>query len=139
MQIRPPTTDDAIAACFPLFHVLRPHLIAGEFVARVRRQQASGYHLICGYDGEAVVAAAGFRFLEFLAWGRVLYVDDLITAPEHRQRGHGHALMEWLIARAKEADCDELHLDSGYHRHDAHRLYLNQGLQLTSHHFSRKL
>jgi len=90
-------------------------------------------------DSEAVVAAAGYRILEFLAWGRVLYIDDLITLPEKRGAGYAGALMDWMIDHAREQRCDEIHLDSGYQRHDAHRLYLNKGLQLGCHHFSMKL
>ena len=37
--------------------------------------------------------------------------------------------------------CDELHLDSGVgpEREDAHRLYFNTGLRITSFHFARPL
>jgi GNAT superfamily N-acetyltransferase len=139
MNILHATFDAEIASLFPVFKALRPHLVEAEFVARVRRQQAEGYRLSYLRDAEGAVAAAGYRRLEFLAWGRVLYVDDLITLPEKRGAGYAGALMDWLIAHAREQGCDELHLDSGYQRHDAHRLYLKKGLQLGCHHFSMKL
>jgi len=139
MNILHATSDAEIAALFPVFKVLRPHLIESDFVALVRRQEARGYRLSYLRDSEVVVAAAGYRMLDFLAWGRVLYVDDLITLPEKRGAGYGGALMDWMIAHAREQGCDELHLDSGYQRHDAHRLYLNKGLQIGCHHFSMKL
>jgi GNAT superfamily N-acetyltransferase len=128
-----------IAACFPVIKVLRPHLVETEFVPRVLRQQSQGYRLCCLRDSGIVVAAAGYRLLEFLAWGTVLYVDDLVTIPEKRGSGYGGALVDWLISQAREQGCDELHLDSGYQRHTAHRLYLSKGLKLSSHHFSIKL
>jgi GNAT superfamily N-acetyltransferase len=139
MKIQPATTDGEILACFPVFRVLRPHLIEADFVARVRRQESTGYRLIFIGDAQSVGAAAGYRVMEFLAWGRVLYVDDLITLPERRGAGLGGALMDWLIGRAREEGCDGLHLDSGYLRKDAHRLYLNKGLALSCHHFSVEL
>jgi GNAT superfamily N-acetyltransferase len=82
---------------------------------------------------------AGFRFLHTLAWGHVLYVDDLVTRSDARGRGHGRRLMEWLEAEARAHGCDQLHLDSGHQRHDAHRLYLNSGMHISSHHFSKSL
>ena len=139
MNILQATTDTEIGALFPVFKTLRPHLIEAEFASRIRRQQSQGYRLSYLRDSETVVAAAGYRVLEFLAWGRVLYVDDLITLPEKRGAGYAGALMDWMIARAREQGCDEIHLDSGYQRHDAHRLYLNKGLQFGCHHFSMKL
>ena len=139
MNILKATSDTEIGALFQVFKVLRPHLIEAEFVSRIRRQRSQGYRLIYLRDPEAVAAAAGYRILEFLAWGKVLYIDDLITLSEKRGAGFAGALMDWLIAHAREQKCDELHLDSGYQRHDAHRLYLNKGMQLGCHHFSMKL
>jgi GNAT superfamily N-acetyltransferase len=138
-QVQTAHTDAEILACFPVMSVLRPHLEATSFMSRVRRQQAQGYTLVFIREGDTVVAAAGYRCADFLAWGRVLYVDDLIAAPEKRGRGYGGALMDWLTQRAEDEGCDELHLDSGYQRHDAHRLYLNKGMRLASHHFARVL
>lgn len=139
MEIFHANTDTEITACFPVMNALRPHLERASFVARVRQQQAQGYQLVFIRDGNAVVSAAGFRILEFLAWGKILYVDDLITDPGSRGRGYAGALMDWLIARARAERCAELHLDSGYLRHAAHRLYLNKGLELNCHHFALKL
>ena len=139
MNILHATSEAEIAACFSVFKVLRPHLIEAEFIVRVLRQQSQGYRLCYIRDSQLVVASAGYRLLEFLAWGKILYVDDLITLPEKRGSGYGGALMDWLISHARDQGCDELHLDSGYQRHAAHRLYLNKGLQLACHHFSMKL
>ena len=132
-------SDEDIRRCFAALKVLRPHLDEAALVPQVRRQQAAGYCLLGLGPAEApALAAAGYRQAEFLAWGRVLYIDDLITRPEARGRGYGGQLLDWLIARAAALGCDEVHLDSGYQRHDAHRLYLNKGFDLGCHHFSRK-
>ena len=139
MEVRPAHSDAEISACFPVMKFLRPHLEAATFVATVRRQTTQGYQLVFIRNADAVVSAAGFRILEFLAWGKVLYVDDLITDPAHRGRGLGSTLLDWLLNQARAQHCAELHLDSGYLRHAAHRLYLNQGLELSCHHFSLKL
>ena len=130
------TTDTEITACFDAFKALRPHLDPNEFLSQVRRQQIQSYQILALEADGRIASVAGFRFGEFLAWGRVLYIDDLSTLPEFRGRGFGGLLMDWLIDRAKTEDCRALHLDSGYARHAAHRLYLNKGLQMTSHHFA---
>lgn len=130
-------TDEEIRRCFPLYHELRPHLVEAEIVERVRRQQRGhGYVLVFVEEEGVPVALAGFREAEFLAWGRVLYVDDLVTAAKARGRGHGGLLMDWLLAEARRRGCAELHLDSGVHRFSAHRLYHSRRLEISSHHFS---
>ena len=47
--------------------------------------------------------------------------------------------MDWLIEEAKRLHCDQLHLDSGVgpDRTDAHRLYFNKRMRISSFHFSR--
>ena len=133
------TTDKQILACFPVMKVLRPHLEAATFLAKVRRQETAGYRLVFLEEKRSVVSAAGFRVLEFMAWGKVLYVDDLITDPEKRGHGRAGALLDWLIGQARAEGCGELHLDTGYQRHAAHRLYLKKGLELSCHHLALKL
>lgn len=122
---------------------LRPHLDSlDEFVRLVNQnQRPEGYRLVGSFeDGmEDAAAVAGFRTGHMLSRGFYLYVDDLGTRAAFRRRGHGASLMEWLIAEGRRLGCARLHLDSGVHRHDAHRLYLNQRLDITAHHFHRSL
>ena len=132
-------SDADLAACFPTFRALRPHLMEADFVPQVRRQQAQGYRILALRTVGGVKSVAGFRVGEFLAWGRILYLDDLATLPGETGQGYAGALLDRLIALARESGCDAVHLDSGYARHAAHRLYLNKGFRLASHHLSLEL
>ena len=132
-------TSTAILRCFPVMVQLRPHLREEEFAERITRQRAQGYHL--GYletDGQ-VRAVAGYRYFNTLPWGRICYVDDLVTESAHRSQTFGRTLFEWLVARAREAECEQLHLDSGVQRFDAHRFYLARRMAISCHHFSLSL
>lgn len=129
-------TDAQIIACFPAMKVLRPHLDEVEFLPAVRMQQSQGYRLLYLEADDIITSAAGYRILHFLAWGKVMYIDDLITLPSEKRKGYAGQLLDWLIAEAKLHNCDGLHLDSGYQRADAHRLYLNKGFTLNCHHFA---
>ena len=66
---------------------------------------------------------------------------DFSTLPDARGRGHGGWLMRWLVDEATRLGCEQLQLDSGVGsaRTDAHRLYMNHGLSISSHHFARRL
>jgi predicted GNAT superfamily acetyltransferase len=133
-------TDEEILRCHGVMAELRPHVAADTFVERVRRlEQIKQFRLAFLEDDSQVRAVAGFYFTENLAWGKYLYVDDLVTASTHRSRGAGRQLFDWLLARAQAADCDELHLDSGVQRFGAHRFYLRLRMDITSHHFRLKL
>jgi len=118
---------------------LRPGIGSREgFAERVDEvQRPEGYRLAASFDpdtGEAA-AVAGFRLGHNLHRGRYIYVDDLVTRSDFRSRGHGAALMAWLIAESERLGCDQLHLDSGVQRFDAHRFYLTHRMRITAHHF----
>ncbi len=132
-------TDPELRRCYPIIRQLRPHLSALEFLGQVKRQRAHGYQVVFLEAGQKVRAVAGYRVTECLAWGKFLYVDDLVTREEDRSRGYGQVLFDWLVAEAARLDCSELHLDSGVHRFGAHRFYLARRMDITCHHFARKL
>jgi GNAT superfamily N-acetyltransferase len=113
-----------------------------SFIRRVDdMQRPEGYRLVGAFEeGESeALAVAGFRTDHSLAWGDYLYIDDLSTLPEARRRGNARALLDWLLEEGRRLGCDQLHLDSGVglDRADAHRLYLNAGMVIVSHHFAR--
>ncbi|MDP6443111.1 MAG: GNAT family N-acetyltransferase [Pirellulaceae bacterium] len=140
IQIQTAEHDDDIMRCFPVIQELRPHVREDKFVSQVRAQSAQcGYALaLAQLDGQ-VVGVAGFRITENLAWGRHVFVDDLVTAAAARSRGVGSALLHWLVRLGKSEGCGQLHLDSGVQRHDAHRFYLRERMDITSHHFALSL
>lgn len=80
-------------------------------------------------------AVAGYRYLESLISGKFLYVDDLVTRAADRSRGFGKQILEWLISEARAHGCENLELDSGVQRFDAHRFYLTNRMNIASYHF----
>jgi len=137
VEINLAESDEAVRRCYPVMVQLRPHLSEPAFVEQVRRQQKRfDYCLAYAAERGKVTAVAGFRISECLAWGKFLYVDDLVTDSTHRSHGLGKRLFDWLVKRASEEGCDQLHLDSGVQRFEAHRFYLREQMHITSHHFA---
>ena len=128
-------SDAEISRCYPVMQQLRSHVAAADFVAIVRRQMDGGYRLACLEEAGGVQAVSGFRVIENLVGGRVLYVDDLVTDAAARSRGHGKHLFDWLVARARAEACAFLEPDSGVQRFDAHRFYFVNRMVISSHHF----
>jgi hypothetical protein len=65
-------TDAEISETFPVMRQLRPHLEEGQYLEFVRRLQRSGYRLAFATASGEVRCVAGFRVVEFLAYGRFL-------------------------------------------------------------------
>jgi GNAT superfamily N-acetyltransferase len=135
MTITLAKTDKQITACHPVMHQLRPHLNAGDFLTAVKRMKRETYQLVALADPD-IRAVAGFRKMEMLATGPVLYVDDLVTDAKYRSKGYGAKLLQWLLDEAKREGCQYLELDSGTQRLDAHRFYERNQLQKAAFHFS---
>jgi len=88
-------------------------------------------------EGE-VRAVAGYRYLESLCSGKFIYVDDLVTLERDRSRGFGGQLLEWLVEQARAQNCQQLELDSGVQRFEAHRFCFLNRMKIASYHFSIK-
>jgi GNAT superfamily N-acetyltransferase len=128
-----------IARTYPVMQELRPHLSLEQFCTQVVRQQSTGFQLAYLEQAGHIQAVAGFRITENLAWGKILFVDDLVTRADGHGRGFGSRLFDWLLAHARANGCAQFHLDSGVHRFGAHRFYLHKGMDITCHHFGLKL
>jgi len=139
MEMKIAKTDEEINGCYETMSQLRPNIKKEEFLSRVREQERTGYTLAFGQDSGRVVSAAGFRFVETLAWGKFLYVDDLVTDEAQRSKGYGDKMIDWLMEYAKENQCKEFHLDSGVQRFSAHRFYFRKKLTISCYHFERVL
>jgi GNAT superfamily N-acetyltransferase len=135
MHIARATSDQDILSCYPVLSQLRPHLTETTFVERIRSMEREGFKLAYLTDTH-VHAVAGYRCMDMLATGKVLYIDDLVTDAAHRSRGYGKALLDWLIGEAQREECDYLTLDSALKRIDAHRFYRRNGVVEVGLHFS---
>lgn len=122
-DVRELETREAWSAAYPVMAQLRPHLGESEFVDAVERQSADGYRLFARYRADEIVALAGVWGRENLAWGRHVWVDDLVTDADHRSAGHGLALLRFVEEWAAAEGCELIALSSGLQRTDAHRFY----------------
>jgi GNAT superfamily N-acetyltransferase len=130
-------TDEEIAACYPIMSELRPHLSQDSFVPLVRRLgKATGLGLAYLSEGREIRAVAGYRISEWLAGGKYLEIEDLVSKASDRSKGYGGALFDWLISLAAQHCCRQVRLVSNVRRTDAHRFYLRKGMSMEAHYFS---
>ena len=113
MEIKQAIEKEDFLKCWEVVHELRPQLDQEKYLTLILYMLDEGYRLI--------------------------YIDDLCTLPEARGKGHGKALLKYVREHAEKEELQSVHLDSGHHRHNAHRLYLNFGFKITSHHFAMDL
>jgi len=139
MKIKQAKEKEDYLKCWEVVHELRPHLDKEQYLTLILYMIDEGYRLIYIEENGKGVSFCGYRITTMLHRGRSIYVDDLCTLPEARGKGHAKSLLKYVLKEAKKEELKTIHLDSGHHRHDAHRLYLNFGFNITSHHFAMDL
>ena len=144
MTIQIAQTEADLGRCLPALLTLRLHLPPETALAILQEQQANEHFSVAFVDlenGADAPAVITYRLMTLLFSGKTCYIDDLGTQPEARGNGYAGALLDFVKEQAKQAGCVTLSLDSGHspERNDAHRLYLNKGFRISSHHFSMNL
>jgi len=130
------TTDEQIRQTRHLMRQLRPNVTEDDYLPTVRRMmESNGYRLAAVANHGDIRAVAGYRYLEMLYCGKIMYVDDLNTDERDRSKGWGKLLLDWLKQEAKSHGCAELHLDSGVQRGPTHRFYFRERLTINAFHF----
>ncbi|HEX2207408.1 MAG TPA: GNAT family N-acetyltransferase [Longimicrobium sp.] len=140
MTIEIAETDEQIAATYKVMRQLRPHLSREEYVPRVRgMMESDGFRLAALMDEGTVRAVAGYRYMEMLYCGRILYLDDLVSDENARSRGYGKAMLDWLKDQARRQGCSEVQLISRTIREQAHRFYFREGFGIECFQFRTRL
>lgn len=139
MEVRIAQSDPELEKIADVLLQLRSSFDKAGLVAQIQEQQRlHGYQVAYVESSGEVLCVAGFVVGLKLSWGRHLYVDDLVTAETQRSRGAGATMITWLKSHARRLGCKQLHLDSGVQRFGAHRFYLREGFEISSHHFSTR-
>ncbi|MBP6732316.1 MAG: GNAT family N-acetyltransferase [Chitinophagales bacterium] len=142
MEIHFASTDEQLLKCRKAILELRPHISITDYLEKATLLLSEGAKMIYVDNGEPDAPAVSvFRVNYYFYRGKNLYIDDLSTMAAERGKGYAGALIDFIIDYAREQGCDNIHLDSGYgsDRFTAHRLYLNKGFYLSSHHFTLDL
>ncbi|MFV2029253.1 GNAT family N-acetyltransferase [Neisseria sp. S1] len=133
------------AVAFAALSVLRPMLTdVNRFVEQVNNlQRNQGYRLLGVFEeGKTnAVAVCGFREEINLVSGRHIHIDDVVTVPQSRGKGYAARLLEAVRKIAESEGIPQIHIDSnvGTERASAHRLYFENGFEISAHHFVMKL
>ena len=133
MEIRKASSKEDFTKCWEAMQQLRPRLRLDEYLVLSLYMQDEGYKLIYIEEHDKALAFCGYRFQTMIHYGRSIYIDDVFTLPKARDQAS--ALLNYVLQQAKLAGVQSIHLDSSYQHSEAHRLYMNHGFKIESHHF----
>ena len=99
----------------------------------------NNYKQVVVYENEQSVGLSGFWVGTKLWCGKYLELDNVIVHPNHRSRGVGKLLTEYLNKKAVELNCKSVALDAYTHNFPAHKFYYNHGFVPKGFHFVKFL
>lgn len=133
MRIREANSDDWLDIAALLAELGRPDVRATTQEAGARRlfeaylEQKDTEALVAEIDGD-VVGFANLEYRQRLNYqSRQGWIAELIVSEERRGAGVGKGLLQALEAKARNANCWGLALESAVWRKDAHRFYEREG------------
>lgn len=136
MEVQLANSQSDIIGIATVLQQLRPQFPIPYIKTQIVEQMTQGYQIAYIKEDGHIMCVAGFVFGRKLAWGKHIYIDDLVTNEDVRSQSAGAVMIDWLKNHARNHDCQQMHLDSGVQRYMAHKFYLREGFIIASHHFS---
>ena len=100
---------------------------------------ANNYKQLAIFENDICVAMTGFWTGTKLWTGKYIEIDNFIVHPDHRMKGLGKIMTDYLAEKAKDLGCTCIVLDAFTGNFKAHRFYYNQGYSPKGFHFIKTI
>lgn len=124
---------------YPLVKQLNKTLSKRNYKLLLADMIDHGYRMAGVFDGDTCIGLSGFWISAKIYCGKYVEPDNVIIDKEHRSKGIGKMLLDWIEAEAIKAGCKTLMLDAYTKNTEAHRFYEREGFVITGHHFIKKI
>ncbi|MBT2619703.1 GNAT family N-acetyltransferase [Chryseobacterium sp. ISL-6] len=134
------TTDLEIQQCWEVISLLRPHLDKNNWKEIIHEMMENEKYRISGImENDQCVAFAGYRVMNSLHSGHIIYIDDLCTLESHRGKGLASQLLAYVEHIARSSAMDAVVLDTDFTNNTAQKVYLKSGFRLAALHLAHPL
>ncbi|SEA20941.1 Acetyltransferase (GNAT) family protein [Flavobacterium gillisiae] len=135
MKTRELTTVAEMLNNIELMRFLYPSFTFEKYEAYLKDMVPHNYKQLAVYENDICVAVTGFWTATKLWSGRYIEIDNFIVHPDHRSKGLGKMMTDYIDVKAKEEGCSMIVLDAFTGNFTAHRFYYNQGYGPKGFHF----
>lgn len=139
MEIKELTTKDEMLAQIHVMQYLYPKLSKEKYESYLTDMVPHNYTQIAVFEEDACIGITGCWFSTKLWSGKYLEIDNFVVHPEHRSRGIGKLLTDFVERKALDLGCTNIVLDAFTSNFAAHRFYYNQGYEPKGFHFVKIL
>lgn len=118
---------------------LYPKLTVEKYESYLQEMIPHNYKQVAVFEGEDCIAITGFWTAIKLWTGKYIEIDNFIVHLEHRSKGVGKLMTDYIDAKAQSEGCTAIVLDAFTGNFTAHRFYYNQGYEPRGFHFVKLL
>ena len=139
MQLQELTTTQEMFAQFEMITHLYPDISREKYQSYIQEMQPFNYKQLAVFENNICVAMTGFWIGTKLWTGKYIEIDNFIVHPDHRMKGLGKIMTDYLAQKAQDLDCTCIVLDAFTGNFKAHRFYYNQGYAPKGFHFIKTI
>lgn len=132
-------SDKSIKSIIPLVTLLNPGKDEKVLLSRLEEMMKNGYQCLGVYDKEKLIGICGLWTLTKFYVGKHLEPDNVVIAPEYRNKGVGEMMMKWVENHARELNCDAIELNAYVENSKGIEFWKRMGFNIRGHHFQKLL
>ena len=139
LHIKELTTKQEMLAQFHVMQYLYTNFSLEKYDAYLSDMISHNYKQVAVFENDICVGLSGLWSGTKLWSGKYLEIDNFIVHPEHRMKGIGKMMTDYIDIIGKETGCTMIVLDAFTGNFTAHRFYYNQGYAPKGFHFLKIL
>ncbi len=139
MEIKELISIEEMMKYFQTMQFLYPNMTIDIYESFLKDMIPKSYKQVAVFDGDICVGLTGFWFGTKLWTGKYIEIDNFIVHPNHREKGIGTIISEFIDNKATELNCTCIVLDAFTGNFQAHRFYYKQGYVPRGFHFVKTI
>lgn len=139
LQTRELTTIGEMLAQIDTIKFLYPNITLEKYQIFLSEMIPHNYTQIAVFENDVCLGITGCWSATKLWTGKYLEIDNFVVHPEHRSKGIGKILTDFIEQKAINLGCSSIVLDAFTGNFGAHRFYYNQGYSPKGFHFVKVL
>lgn len=124
---------------YPIAQVLNPELSESDYKERIRRMVALNFKMVVALEDDQLLSGSGYWIGTKIYSGKYLEIDNFAILPQHRKKGLGQLILDYLIALAEKEGCAMMMLDAYIPNKPAHAFYERSGFVKRGYHMLKPM